>query len=121
MSSCSRHSSNRSERACFNSLYCITSRRTRTFSKNIDVEVHTPLASGLPGLQRFTVNRPSPDPGGNKAAYYLIAVLEFEDAGGFGAAVESDRGKATIADFDNFAQAGVTLLPGLAVSVAAGA
>ena len=35
-----------------------------TFDKYYD-DVHTPIASKIPGLQRLTVNRPVSDPDGN--------------------------------------------------------
>ncbi|MBA3906941.1 MAG: EthD family reductase [Pseudonocardiales bacterium] len=81
------------------------------FDKHYE-NVHAPLASKLPGLQRFTVNRPGPDPEGNAPAYHLIAVLDFDDETAFGAALGSAEGQAAVADLANFAGAGVTMLTG---------
>jgi len=81
------------------------------FDKHYD-NVHAPLAKKLPGLQRFTVARPGPDAEGNKPQYHLIAVLEFADEAAFGAGMGSPLGAEAVADLENFAGAGVTLLSG---------
>jgi uncharacterized protein (TIGR02118 family) len=81
------------------------------FDKHYD-NVHAALGAKLPGLQRFTVNRPGPDPEGNPPAYHLVAVLEFTDAEAFGAAIASPEGQAALADLPNFAGAGMTMLTG---------
>ena len=86
------------------------------FDKHYE-EVHTPLASRMPGLQRFTVTRPGTGPDGSKPAYHLIAVLEFDDAEALQAGLGSDEGKTAVADLDNFAQPGVTILAGPTVTV----
>ena len=41
------------------------------FDKHYD-DVHAGLAAKIPGLQRFTVNRPGPDPDGNPPQYHLV-------------------------------------------------
>ena len=81
------------------------------FDKHYD-NVHAPLAKKLPGLQRYTISRPGPDPEGNKPQYHLIAVLEFADEAAFGAGMSGEVGQAAVADLPNFAGAGVTLLSG---------
>lgn len=81
------------------------------FDKYYD-DVHAPLASTIPGLQRYTYSHPGPDPEGNPPAYYSIAVLEFADEASFGAAMSSPEGEATVGDLANFAGAGVTILAG---------
>ena len=73
---------------------------------------HAPLAKKLPGLQRFTVQRPAPDQDGNKPQYHLVAVLEFPDEAAFGAAMSGPEGQAAVADLENFAGAGMTMLTG---------
>jgi uncharacterized protein (TIGR02118 family) len=82
-----------------------------TFDKHYD-GVHAPLAATMPGLRRFSVSRPAPGPDGSKPAYYLVAVLEFEDEAAFGATMTSPEGQAAQADLANFAQAGFTMLVG---------
>ncbi len=81
------------------------------FEKHYD-DVHVGLVMEMPGLQRFTVSRPGPDPEGNPPAYHQVAVLEWADEGAFGAAVKSPEGQAVLADLPNFAGAGVTMLSG---------
>jgi uncharacterized protein (TIGR02118 family) len=80
-------------------------------------EVHVPLASKIPGLQRYTYVRPGPDPQGNQPAYYLIATLDFESGEALGAGMASPDGQAAAADLANFATGGVTLLTGPATLV----
>ncbi len=86
------------------------------FDKHYD-EVHVPIANKIPGVQRYTVSRPAPDPEGNKPAYHLVAVLDFEDEAAFGAGMGSAEGQAAVADLPNFAGAGVTMLTGPAAAV----
>jgi uncharacterized protein (TIGR02118 family) len=86
------------------------------FDKHYD-NVHAGLAAKLPGLQRFTVNRPGPDPEGNPPAYHLVAVLEFVDEEAFGASIGSPEGQAALADLPNFAGAGMTMLTGYGTQI----
>ncbi|MEO6956455.1 MAG: EthD family reductase [Antricoccus sp.] len=75
-------------------------------------ESHVPIASKLPGLKRFTMGHPGPDPKGEKAKYYLVATLEFDDMQAMGAAMGGPEGQAASADMANFAMAGATMLTG---------
>lgn len=81
------------------------------FDKHYD-DVHAGLAAKLPGLKRYTVSRPGPDPEGNKPQYHLVGVLEWEDEAAFGASLGTPEGEAALADLPNFAGAGVTMLTG---------
>lgn len=81
------------------------------FDKHYD-EVHAPLAKKIPGVARVTVSRPAPGPDGAQPPYHLVAVLEFPDASAFQAGMGGPEGQAAVADLDNFAGAGVTLLTG---------
>jgi len=81
------------------------------FDKHYDT-VHAPLAKKLPGLKRYTISHPGPDPEGNAPAYYLVAVLEWDDEATAGADLSGEVGQAAVADLANFAGAGVTLLTG---------
>ena len=47
------------------------------FDQHYD-NVHADLGKKMPGLQRFTINRPGPDPDGNPPPYYFVAVLEWD-------------------------------------------
>lgn len=75
-------------------------------------EVHAPLAKKIPGLERFTTSHPAPGPDGAAPAYHLVVVLEFPDEATFGAGMSGPEGQAAVADLENFAGAGVTLLTG---------
>jgi uncharacterized protein (TIGR02118 family) len=86
------------------------------FDKHYD-EVHAPLAKKLPGLKRFTVTRPGPDAEGNKPLYHLVAVLEWDDEAAFGASMGGAEGAAAVADLQNFAGAGMTMLTGAGETV----
>jgi uncharacterized protein (TIGR02118 family) len=66
---------------------------------------HAPLAKTLPGLLSYTVGH-----GGENDPYYLVAILTFESQAAVGAAMGSPEGAATVADLQNFAQAGVDIL-----------
>jgi uncharacterized protein (TIGR02118 family) len=66
---------------------------------------HAPLAKTLPGLVSYTVGR-----GGENDPYHLVAILTFESQAALGAAMGSPQGAATVADLQNFAQAGVDIL-----------
>ncbi|WP_410677163.1 EthD family reductase [Amycolatopsis sp. cmx-4-68] len=85
------------------------------FDKHHD-EVHVPLAASIPGLQRYTVGRPTPGYGG-ASPYHLVAVLEFADEATALAGLSAPEGEAATADLNNFAAAGVTLLQGAAEAV----
>jgi uncharacterized protein (TIGR02118 family) len=87
-----------------------------SFDKHYD-GTHAVLAAKLPGLQRYTVSRPGPDPEGNPPAYHLVAVLEWEDQATFGAGMAGPEGEAALADLANFAGAGVTMLTGDATTI----
>jgi uncharacterized protein (TIGR02118 family) len=66
---------------------------------------HAPLAKTLPGLVSYTLGQ-----GGANDPYYLVAILTFESEAAMGAALGSPQGAATVADLQNFAQAGVDIL-----------
>ncbi|ODT98347.1 MAG: ethD like-protein [Pseudonocardia sp. SCN 72-86] len=86
------------------------------FDKHYD-DVHAVLAAKLPDLRSFSVTRPQPGPDGARPEYHLVAVLVWDSAESAGASMASDAGKAAVADLDNFAGAGVTMLTGPSVSV----
>lgn len=73
---------------------------------------HAPLAAKIPGLRSYGVSRPGRDAEGTAPAEHLVATLTFDDGAAFGAAVGSPEGQAAVADIDNFATGGVTMLAG---------
>lgn len=76
-----------------------------------------PVATKLPGLRSYSVSRPGPDADGKQPPYHLIAVLTWDSAEAFQAAVSSEEGQAVLADLANFAGAGVDMCSGPSDSV----
>ena len=71
---------------------------------------HVPLAKRIPGLRRYEVTRGDVMGMAGKHDAYLVAILEFDSLAAIGAAMGSPEGRATAADLDNFAAAGVDIL-----------
>jgi uncharacterized protein (TIGR02118 family) len=75
-------------------------------------EVHAALATKLPGLRKFTMSWPAPGPDGATPSYYFVATLGWDSAEECQAALSGPEGEAAVADFPNFASAGVDILSG---------
>lgn len=71
---------------------------------------HTPLAKKLPGLRDFKVSKEQINTPEGQAPYHRIAELTFDSMADLQAAVSSPEGEAAVADFANFAGAGVTVM-----------
>lgn len=71
---------------------------------------HTPLAKKLPSLRSFTVSDGQINTPGGQVPYHRIAELTFDSMADLQAAVASPEGEAAVADFANFAGAGVTVM-----------
>lgn len=84
---------------------------TAAFDAHYD-GVHAPLTLELPGLRTFSVSRPSPGADGSEPAFYLVAILGFDDQATAEAALSGPVGQQALADLPTFAQAGVTILTG---------
>jgi uncharacterized protein (TIGR02118 family) len=70
---------------------------------------HAPLASKIPGLQRYEWGKVN-SLDGSEPPYYLIADLWYEDMAAMGAGMGSPEGTAAGADVENFASGGVTVV-----------
>lgn len=68
--------------------------------------VHVPLATQLPGLTGYEVNRGEVSGG----QWYLVAILTFDSYEAMTAAQQSDIGKAALADLEHFAAAGLEVV-----------
>jgi uncharacterized protein (TIGR02118 family) len=68
--------------------------------------VHAPLVHKIPGLERFEGARIVAAPDGGESTYHRIAELWFADEGALQAALGSDEGKATAADYQQIAPPG---------------
>jgi uncharacterized protein (TIGR02118 family) len=75
-------------------------------------QVHTPLALKFPGLKGFTTDKPMTLNPQEQSPYYLIATLYWENMQAFQEALQSSEGQAAVADLQNFATGGATLLVG---------
>jgi len=67
---------------------------------------HAPLADSIPGLLRSEISRVVAAPDGGEQIYYRIAELYFTDQAAMQAALRSDEGKATSADYAQIAPPG---------------
>jgi uncharacterized protein (TIGR02118 family) len=68
--------------------------------------VHGPLVEKIPGLQRFEGARLVAAADGGEHTYHRIAELWFADQAALQAALGSDEGKATAADYQQIAPPG---------------
>ena len=69
-------------------------------------DTHLPLVSKSPGLQRAETGRMVAAIDGGEHTYYRAAELYFADQEALGAALGSDEGKATAADYQQIAPPG---------------
>ncbi|MEP7023607.1 MAG: EthD family reductase [Actinomycetota bacterium] len=70
------------------------------------LDAHMPLAGTLPGLQKAETGRIIAAADGGEQTYYRVAELYFADQAALGAAVGSEEGKATTADYQKIAPPG---------------
>jgi uncharacterized protein (TIGR02118 family) len=69
-------------------------------------EVHVPLVSKVPGLQRAETGRMVAAADSGELTYYRVAELYFADQQALGAGFASAEGKATAADYQQIAPPG---------------
>jgi uncharacterized protein (TIGR02118 family) len=74
------------------------------------VSTHVPLAKKMLGLRSYEINAGPITTPGAKSPYYLIAMLKFDTMSDLQAALASPQGLAVVADLNNFASAGVSML-----------
>lgn len=71
---------------------------------------HTPLAKGIPGLEKLEVSSgPVGSPQG-KSLFHLVATLTFKSLEALQTAMASPQGVAVAADLANFADGGAEIL-----------
>ena len=73
-------------------------------------QTHLPLAVKMPGLAGFTVGKLDSLNPAERPSYYRIASLYAESAEAAHAILASSEGQATVADIQNFATGGVTIV-----------
>ncbi len=71
---------------------------------------HLPLATKIPGLKGYTLDRPNSLTPEQKSPYHLIACLYFDSMEAFQGGLGSAEGQAAAGDVPNFASGGVTML-----------
>ena len=71
-------------------------------------EVHVPLVSKVPGLERYVVNYTAMNPAGAEQACDAVAELWFASPEAFQAALGSAEGAAALADQANYLDMGRT-------------
>jgi uncharacterized protein (TIGR02118 family) len=71
-------------------------------------EVHVPLVSQVPGLERYVVNYTAMNPAGAQHACDAVAELWFASPEAFQAALASSEGTAALADQANYLDMGRT-------------
>jgi len=75
-------------------------------------QTHLPLAAMMAGVARLELTRFAPNPDGSHPAFYRMAELYFADAVQMQTTLGSPEGQAAVADLQNFATGGVTVLIG---------
>src|SRR5258708_39104240 len=73
-------------------------------------EVHTPLVTKTPGLQRLVLNRIVGDAFGGPAPYAAIAEMDYPDRETFDVAMKSSESQAVAKDLMSFAKDKVKVL-----------
>jgi uncharacterized protein (TIGR02118 family) len=73
-------------------------------------EQHVPLVHKVPGLQQFDAARFLAAADNGELSYYRVAELTFADQEALQAALASDEGRATAADYGKIAPPGSRLL-----------
>lgn len=75
-------------------------------------KTHLPLVDKIEGLDRAELTRFVSDPAGEKPAYYRMAELYFTTQEQMDESLGAAEGQAAVADIDNFASGGVTVIVG---------
>jgi len=73
---------------------------------------HMPLAAKMKGVARLELTRFAPGPDGARPAFYRMAELYFETQAQMQETLNSPEGQAAVADLQNFATGGVTVVFG---------
>jgi uncharacterized protein (TIGR02118 family) len=71
---------------------------------------HVPLAKSLPGLRSYEISAGAVQTPAGPAPYHMVAVLRFDTMSDLQAALASETGQAVVADLENFATGGVSVL-----------
>jgi uncharacterized protein (TIGR02118 family) len=73
-------------------------------------QTHMPLARQVQGVRRIELSKVTGSPDGSAAAYYRTADLYFDNAAHLQQVMATPAMQNTVADLENFATGGVTVL-----------
>ena len=73
-------------------------------------QTHIPLAETLPGLRGIRYSLDVKPLGGDASPYFCVAELDLDDEAAVMAALQSPEGQAVVADVQNYASGGITLV-----------
>ncbi|MBY0558685.1 EthD family reductase [Hyphomicrobium sp.] len=73
-------------------------------------DVHAPLAAKMPLLKDFRYSRGAVTSSDDAKPVHLVAFLDYASKADLEASLNSEAGKAAVADVANFANGGVTIL-----------
>ncbi|MAC80259.1 MAG: ethD like-protein [Rhodobacteraceae bacterium] len=71
---------------------------------------HIPLTRAMPLLKGFEISKGEVSTSDPDKPVYLTAILSYDSAADMAASLDSEAGKAAVADVANFATGGVTLI-----------
>lgn len=80
--------------------------------ENYYARTHLPLAARMQGVARLELTKFLAGPDGGKPAFYRMAEIYFATEAQMQATLSSAEGQATVADLENFATGGVTMVIG---------
>lgn len=73
---------------------------------------HLPLAGTMPNISKVEITNFMPGPDGSAPDYYLMAELYYDSPDAMQTSFDSQEGKDTVADLQNFATGGVKMMIG---------
>ncbi|MBY0558821.1 EthD family reductase [Hyphomicrobium sp.] len=72
--------------------------------------IHVKLVAKMPRLQSFSFSRGAVENSNAERPAHLIAFLDYDSKADLDASLESEEGRAAVADVSRFASGGVTIL-----------
>lgn len=75
-------------------------------------ETHMPIAAKITGYERLELTKFAPGADGAAPSHYRMAEFWFQDEAQMGAVMGSAEAQAAVADLENFATGGVSVLVG---------
>jgi uncharacterized protein (TIGR02118 family) len=85
-----------------------TPRDAAAFDKHY-FDKHVALAKKIPGVRKYEVSQGAVATPAGPSAYYLVAILQFDNVAAIQSAFGSAEGQAAVADVQTFATGGVDI------------